>query len=233
MDESRVLFFGYGSLITEPEQDRDICYRNFGILDGVARGFNKRSPRRGCPRSCATNAFPDPTGARFQHEDWTDSLAVGTLPAPGQSMVGLLVGYPSAHAEAVLARIDKREGYDAGHDRAKLGYLRTTVAIQPLDGGDAVQAWVYLSNPEGPYHVCDRISVHERARILINATPRPDAVPPAPERARGLYYMENLRRALREHGVIDGALERLAESVLSVSGPWCDWVHRPERRDKT
>ena|GEM_PF-1283735 len=232
MTEPLALFFGYGSLISEPEQDRDICYRSLGLLDGVARGFNKRSPRRGCPRSCATNAFPDPTGGAFQHEDWTDSLAVGTLPAPGESMVGLLVGYPSDHAEAVLARIDKREGYDPRQDRALLGYLRTKVAIQPHGGGDVVQAWVYLSNPVGPYHVGDRISVHERARILINATPRTDSPAPAPVRARGLYYLEDLRRALRERGAIDRALERLAESVLSVPGPWCEWVHRSERRNE-
>ena len=148
-------------------------------------------------------------------------------------MVGMLVGYPSAHAEAVLARIDKREGYDARQDRAQLGYLRTTVAIRAHDEDDVVQAWVYLSNPAGPYHVGDRISVDERARILINATPRSDSEPPEPKRARGLHYLEDLRRALREQGVLDGALERLAESVLSMSGPWCDWVYRPDRRDKS
>ena len=157
----------------------------------------------------------------FVHDDWVDSLAVGTCVDESATLVGALVGYPSAVSSGLLAQVDAREGYDARCEKARLGYVRERVMVSPLEGSPPVEAWIYLSNPGGAYHPPVVLSAAEQARILINATPRSGCIV-EPTHARGLHYLEDLRRALRQHGLVDAGLEAVAQEALGLRGPWCD-----------
>ncbi len=215
--------FGYGSLIATPELPEQVTDRALAWLPGFRRAFNKRSPGRGCPTHDSFDAFEIPR--RFKRDGRTHSLAVGTVADPGSRLAGVALAYPADSETDVLADTDRREGYDADADHARLGYLRERVGLQ-IDDRD-VTAWTYLSNPDGPYHLDPAATLTDRARILISATPRPRTQTAAEGRARGLGYVEQLRAGLHRLGVIDEHLEQLAAAILGQPGPWCDLVAPP------
>ena len=231
MSPSVFHLFGYGSLITSPEYGETVISRGWGVLSGHRRAFNKRSPGRGCPAEDAWDAFSDvPDG--FRSARWVQSLAVGTEPSPGGRLVGLVLAYPRSHEARVLADTDRREGYDAAVDVAREGYLRASVRIEPLASPSeqpaAVDAWTYLSNPAGDYHVPESVPLATRARMLINATPRPGTASSTDGHARGLGYLEGIRAALRVLGEVDSSLEALARAVYALPGEWTTLLRPPE-----
>ena len=63
-----------------------------------------------------------------------------------------------------------------------------------------------------------RLDLTARAKAIINATP---LEPMRDDSLRGLDYLEDTRRVLREHGILDPDLEALAEAVHALPGPWC------------
>ena len=144
-------------------------------------------------------------------------------------MAGVILQYPAHVAERVLRSTDLREGYDALRDDVENGYLRRKMNLSTLEG--ELDAWVYLSNPDPrcTYFVSQEVDVFEKARILINATPAGGESIPGHSDVRGLYYLEGVRKGLKERGIVDGALEEIAQAVLSFEGPWCDWVEVPEK----
>jgi len=220
MRDLDIYFFGYGSLIAEPECDESIVYRSMGYIDGYRRVFNKRSPRRGCERSVATLVFPDFEDMSFVHDDWVDSLAVGTCLDSSASLTGALVGYKTSSPETLLSVIDAREGYDERNDRADLGYVRERVMVQPLDGSTPIAAWTYFSNAGGAYDLPASLTAEEQARILINATPRPGRTVHPPY-ARGIQYLADLRHALGREGCTDSGLEAVYQAAMRYDGHWC------------
>ena len=221
MRDVDIFFFGYGSLIAEPECDESIVTRSMGQIDGYRRVFNKRSPRRGCERSAATLVFPDCEYMSFVHDDWVDSLAVGTCLDSSASLIGALVGYKTSTPETLLSVVDAREGYDERNERADLGYVREQVMVQPLDGSTPIAAWTYFSNAGGAYDVPLPLTAEEQARILINATPRPGSTVQPPH-ARGIQYLADLRRALGRAGCVDTGLEAVHQAAIRHDGHWCE-----------
>jgi cation transport regulator ChaC len=227
MSES-VRFFGFGSLIFAPEFPADCEAQIPAILHGYRRDFNKRSRARSCPISLSYNAFPS-MSPPFRVEDLHYSLALGTLEDPTGEMQGVILQYPAYVAERVLRSTDLREGYDVLRDDVENGYLRRKMILSTPQG--ELDAWVYLSNldPRCTYFVSQKVDVFEKARILINATPAAGESIPGHSDVRGLYYLEGVRKGLKERGIVDGALEEIAQVVLSLEGPWCDWVQAPEK----
>jgi cation transport regulator ChaC len=213
--------FGYGSLIMEPESAPDASSYESAELSGYRRHFNKRSPRRGSPISDAYDAFENPDGGCWHRAGHNDALALGTVADPAACITGVIHSYPAALTPTVLAATDRREGYNSNLKLAELGYLRVMCEVTRPHRRDTVKAYVYLSNPGGEYHVNDRITTEDRARILINATPRPGTQTAADGRARGIYYLEAIRRALFQLGTIDPMLEKMAAAILALDGPWC------------
>lgn len=222
-----VHLFGYGSLIATPEQSDTVVDTTLGCVQGYRRVFNKRSPGRGCPSADGFNAFKDDIPQNFVMGGLNHSLAVGTLAELGATLYGVLVSYRSEIEDTMLADTDQREGYDASADRATLGYLRVkTKVVRPVLS-DTVEAWVYLSNPAGAYHLPENTPVLTRAKILIRATPRPNTLTAQRGRALGLNYLEQIRTGLAQWNVIDESLEQVVHAVYSLPGPWLKLVAPP------
>ena len=221
--------FGYGSLIPEPERPGAVEDRQWGRLRDYRRCFNKRSVVRGCPRRDAYDVFGDAPGG-FRQPGWVCSLAVGTEPSPGRSIVGAVLTYACVDEAEVLAVTDAREGYCAQADAARMGYVRARVSLERLGGsGEPIGAWTYLSNPGGDYHAPDSLDLQTRARILVDATPRPDTPSASDPKARGLDYLEQIRAGLWRQGVVDPELEALAHAARELAGPWSERLAAPRR----
>jgi len=209
-----------------PENDHKVVSQTAALLTGYGRSFNKRSPVRGCPKSDAFMAFESPMPG-FISDEHVASLAVGTE-ANNSVLFGILVSYRAEAESDMLNITDKREGFDANSNSARLGYLRKQVTVNEQATGQALPAWVYLSNPDGPYHLVDTAPLETRAKILINATPRPGTPSSVGGRALGLHYLEQIRHGLATHGVIDIAMEKMAEAVLDHPGPWQSMLSIPK-----
>ncbi|MFT7624600.1 MAG: cation transport regulator ChaC [Myxococcota bacterium] len=212
--------FGYGSLITTPEHEERVIGRDLAVLPGYRRLFNKRSPTRGCPREDAFDAFAIPPA--FERPSAIQSLAVGTIVQADASVGGVALEYAAQHEADVLRETDRREGYDASAQTAGQGYLRVSVTLGRPHLGDTIDSWTFLSNPGGPYDV--DLTLDQRARILISATPRPETPTALAGRARGIGYLEQLRLRLFELGWIDPDLEQQALAILDHHGPWTSLV---------
>ncbi len=143
--------------------------------------------------------------------------------ADGAEIAGLALAYPRAAEAAVLRETDAREGYDAAAATAVLGYLRARVTLR--GDGESFDAWTYLSNPGGAYHV--DFDLETRAQILISATPRPGTPGAADGKARGIHYLEQLRDGLRRYDRVDPGLEAQAAHILALDGPWIGMVKPP------
>ena len=143
---------------------------------------------------------------------------LGTEVDQHSAIDGGLIEYPLAARDRVLAATDRREGYDPTRSSRLSGYLRTTCEARRADTGEFVACEAYLSNPDPThiYRVPDSLSPTQRAKVLINATPKDGRG----ERDLGFYYLEDTRRALRESGVVDAVLEELADAILRLEGPW-------------
>ena len=219
------LVFAYGSLIATPEYPHRVTARYFAELNGYRREFNKRSPGRGCPRYQAYAAFED-VPAEYLTNDWAFSLAVGTLPATGESIRGVALEYTNRDWASVVHAMDEREGYDPAGERATLGYLRTTVQLE--SNGQRLEAITYLSNAGGAYDLPPETPLDVRARILINGTPRANTPLALGTKVRGIEYLEQLRAQLRAHDCIDPLLEQQAAAILEYDGPWVSQVATPQ-----
>jgi cation transport regulator ChaC len=222
-----VHLFGYGSLMATPENAAGVVSMKVARLAGFRRRFNKRSPSRGCAVADAYLAFESPVPG-FVRDGHVASLAVGTEPFNGE-LLGMLVAYEADSEAEMLAFTDQREGYDAATDKARLGYLRKRVTVHELHSGKSVDAWVYLSNPGGDYHLDDALSLDCRAQILINATPQPGTPSNNLGRALGLHYLEQIRRGLASHAAVDPNMEKMTQAVLKHPGPWQSILTIPKK----
>ena len=226
-----VHLFGYGSLIATPERSEDVLAVDLGRLEGYERLFNKRSPGRGCPRQDAFDAFARDVPKNFRLSGNNHSLAVGTRQDDNAHIYGGVVTYRAESAARMLELTDAREGYDPNADQARLGYIRDRLTIQRPHRRDQLKCWVYLSNPGGAYHLPESTPMSVRAKILINATPRPRTLTANHGRARGLLYLEQLRKGLLAFGVTDPGLEAMASAVHAIKGPWTRLVSPPVSDD--
>jgi cation transport regulator ChaC len=219
--------FGYGSLVFSPEFPDAVRGARPAVLPGYRRAFNKRSKDRGCPLDAGFRAFPE-LEPGFLRGDRVHTLVLGTRRTdPDDALTGLLLAYPTALRDRLLARLDRREGYYPERAAARSGYLRREVAVRTLDGG-AVRAITYLSNPAPhDFSVSDSLSVTDRAKVLINATPKDGRNDSTGGRASGLMYLEGVRRELRRLDIVDRDLEVLAAAALALPGPWRRLVHPP------
>ncbi len=222
-----LLVFGFGSLIFAPERPDRLLDRHPAVLKGYRRAFNKRSLARSCPRHLSFDAFSDVDGA-FRAGGVNHSLALGTVRDSAASIEGVLLAYGVAEAEEVLRLLDEREGYGPERPSIANGYIRERVQVRRKDTGAMQEAWIYQTNPDPAciYHVDPSMSLEERARILINATPRRGATVGEDPRVRGLHYLEGVRSDLRVAGISDPALESIADAVRSLDGPWRGIVSR-------
>jgi len=218
---SSLQVFGFGSLIFAPELPERVVGRHPAVLEGHRRAFNKRSLARSCPRHLAFDAFPDVDEA-FRAGGVNHSLALGTVPDGIGAMAGVLLEYDASDAAEVLRLLDVREGYGEKRPSIANGYLRERVHVRRADTGALEEAWVYRTNPDPAclYHVDPSMSLEERARILINATPREGATVGRDPRVRGLHYLEGVRVDLRRAGIRDAELEAIAGAVRALDGPW-------------
>lgn len=222
------LIFGYGSLIFAPERPEHVIGLHMARLAGYRRTFNRRARSRSCPRAESFDAFDVPDGFRTSQLNW--SLALGTLADKAAMLDGFVVEYPiELHAD-VLAVTDRRESYDAGRATVENGYLRTEYEVQLTDG--TRPALIYLSNtdPRTEGFVPEDMPLGVRAKILINATPK-NAIPGDFTDARGLQYLEGVRRGLAKVGVVDNDLEELAFAIHALDGPWLKLLTPPRRID--
>ena len=199
--------FGYGSLLFAPELPDALVDRRIGVVHGLARRFNKRSDARGCATGDAMH--PATAVAGFERDGWRWSLALGTAAEPGAVMIGALLIYRDDVAAELQARMDRREQYNAAHPEA-CGYLRVRVEVE-VDGGRS-DAWTYVSNPGGRYHVGD-LSMQQTAQVLAHGTPVD------PSRMSGLRYLDGVRRSLVALGAApDAYLEALAAAAIASWG---------------
>jgi hypothetical protein len=106
------------------------------------------------------------------------------------------------------------------------GYVRAKRTARLLDAGRAVDCLIYLTNhdPQCIYRTPMNLSLEDRARILINATPRRRADTDLAADSRGLFYLEGVRAGLAECHIRDEHLESLARVIRSHPGPWVDHV---------
>lgn len=205
--------FGYGSLLSEPEWPERLAGRAPATLPGVRRGFVKRSVARGCP---VEEAFDVETLPGFEADGRRHSLALGTV--DGGSLRGEVLWYAGTEAE-ILARLDRREGFDPAAPVEANGYARRRVEVV---GEARWAAWTWLANPGGRFDAV-ALSRGERAQVLVAATPRAGSG----EHARGLDYLEGVRCRLATLGIIDPELEALAAEVRRRPGPWVARVAEP------
>ncbi len=187
-----MIVFAYGSLMYEPELPDAVLERFPARLSGHHRRFSKRARSRGCPADVAP-AVPAVPG--FVEHGFRFSLVLGT--EPGGQIDGLALRYDPAHADAALARIERREG---------AAYLRTALPIRAADGR-IVEAWVWLSNPDSALLV--DLDVAQQAAVLRAATPTRDV----DGRARGAGYLRGVARVLDQLGTPDPRIDALIDAV--------------------
>jgi cation transport regulator ChaC len=198
--------FATGSLIYHPECVEELVGYDLGTLAGHRRVFNQRSTRPGCAKDRSIGAFPAPG---FDEGPIWRSLMLGTEPAPHGQLRGVLLAY---RGTGVLASMDQREA----------GYSRTEVVVRHDRTGEALTAVAYMNAP------AVALSLDEQARVLANATARPDRT--LAEARIGLYYLERVRAALRTLHVVDPDLEAVAAAVHALGpGPWRALVAAPAR----
>lgn len=219
--------FGYGSLVFSPEFPDAVRGARPATLPGYRRAFNKRSKDRGCPLEVGFRAFPE-LEPGFLRGDRLHTLVLGTdRVTRGDGLRGLLLAYPTPLRDRLLARLDRREGYYPEQAAARSGYLRREVAVRTFDGHE-VRAITYLSNPAPhDFSVSASLSVTDRAKVLINATPKDGRNDATDGRASGLMYLEGVRDELRRRDIVDRDLEVLASAALELPGPWHQLVHPP------
>jgi cation transport regulator ChaC len=212
--------FGYGSLLFSPELPEVICERQPARLPGYRRAFNKRSISRSCAREESFDAFPATSRGAFASDGYYRSLVLGTVADAQATIEGGLISYPLAAREQVIAAMDRREGYYPA-DLPASGYLRSEVEVALRDG-QRRRAITYLTNQAARHGLLlpSETPLVERARILINATPRRSSSDDRRQESRGLYYLEGVREQLREIGIIDPELEALAAAIRAERGPW-------------
>ncbi|TNE89774.1 MAG: hypothetical protein EP330_10215 [Deltaproteobacteria bacterium] len=194
---SLVRVFAYGSLIFSPELPERVRERRPAVLRGHRRAFNKRSGPRACARD--EQLFPHLADTLPQRFQGPASLALGTL--PGDAMRGVVLGYDENDADELFARLDQREGVWRDQPEHTWSYRPSEVALDTPDG--AVEAVAWLSNPTGDWHE-HALTGDEVVRILLHATPREVG-----DYARGVDYLLQTWRALREIGVEDPHLDDL------------------------
>ncbi len=127
-----------------------------------------------------------------------------------------------------MALMDRREGVDPDRAPHLNGYIRRTMVAEVLDGVREVVGEIYLANPDPDciYRIDPALSLEQRAKILINATPR-RSCGDYREDSRGLFYFEGVRASLREAGIVDDDLEALAKAVLGLPGRWAEIISPP------
>ena len=223
---SDLLVFAYGSLIFDPELPEAVSNHYWARLDGFARRFNKRSPARGA--ITAESWADDPAASlAFVTRDHADSLAMGLEPNSAAHVVGRVLVYPKNVASSLIARLDAREGYRRGEPLNHSGYVPVVRPVHRLGDGAALDALLYLSNAESPLILPPSVPDHERAGILVAATPRHPALRPA-----GIDYLAELRRALATDGIFDPALERQARAVADLGPTWAARVGLAPRAEE-
>jgi len=219
-DQADFFIFGYGSLIFDPECPHRVVERVSAVLPGYSRRFNKISSSRSCIQGESYNAFEiqDP---RFVRGVENVSIVLGTEACPGKQIVGVALGYLERDREQVLAQTDRREGYNVDGPSEENGYLRFEMEVTRYSGSGTLDAYVYLSNPDGRnrFYLDKSFELSQQAQVLINATPQNPREKNYSE-SRGLYYLEHVRSGLRGIDIIDPELESLAEAVRAFGGPW-------------
>ncbi len=204
-----VQVFAYGSLLYEPECPEDLLAVRPARLPGWRRSFNKRSWARGC--RAAEVRWPELSApADFCRADFRQSLVLGTEPDPAGALDGGVLVYPAEVTEPLLARLDRREGYDPD-DRPGSGYHRTWVEVEHLGDGRRDRAITYLTHREGPAYAGD-LTPEEIARVLLCATPS------QAERALGVEYLHGVCRALATFERRDPYLDELVDAARRVLG---------------
>lgn len=220
--------FGYGSLIFSPELPGEVQGQRPARLPGYRRTFNKISSSRFCARSESYDAFAAPHPC-FLQDGVYRSLVLGTASDPDAEMIGMLIEYPSHAVDRVLVATDRREGYDAERTSRENAYLRSERTVEALENNEPLSCLIYLTNPDpSNMHRAPPLSVDEKARVLINATPRERRGRAPAEDSRGLYYLEGVRTDLRSIGIIDPDLEELAAAIHDHPGPWTASVAPPQ-----
>lgn len=212
--------FGYGSLLFSPELPDDVCGRQPALLPGYRRAFNKRSISRSCAREESFDAFPAASRGAFTKDGYYRSLVLGTVPDAEATIEGGLISYPLELRDKLISTMDRREGYYP-KDLAASGYLRADVEVLLRDG-QRRRCITYLTNQEAGHGLLlpAETPLAERARILINATPRRPLSDDRRRESRGLYYLEGVREQLQAIGIVDADLEALADTLRSENGPW-------------
>lgn len=216
--------FGYGSLVYTPELPDAVVALRPATARGMRRSLNKRSGTRFCPAADSYAAFDDELGLR-RADGAYGSLVLGTVESPGHQLHAMVVGYPASAESEVLARMDPREGIIAGRPEWMNGYVREKIAVQLQDSGETVHAWVYLTNPDPrcPWRLSGDVSTEQKARALINATPR-EPLGGFGRDSRGFLYVEGTRTVLHAAQIFDPELESIAHEIRRLPGPWVDSI---------
>lgn len=197
-----ILLFGYGSLMYEPERSDALIERVPARLPGWRRAFNKRSVVRGCPRALARHGPLD----GFLEDDTQVSLVLGL--EPGDGLDGMVLRYPAAIADDLLARMHAREGWAPDRPERENSYVPRHLTVQTRSGPVRALAWV--TNPASRRYVA--LALEQQARVLRHATPvrSPDG------RARGADYLRGVGRALDAVGVRDPYVDDLIAAVEAL-----------------
>lgn len=238
--------FGYGSLLFRPELPSSLIEARPARLIGHRRAFNIRSNSRFCARAESFNAFPDASPPTFVDERGYRSLVLGTVPCAVCSIEGKVLLYPEEVAEELWRLTDAREGYHPS-DLPGSCYLRREIEVELLDvvegrdvegrdvggrdvggrdGGGRMHCQTYLAHQQaaGGWVLPPELPLSQRARILINATPRTPRSADRAVESRGLHYLEGVREQLLGVGIVDQELEALAAAVRAEDGPWVELV---------
>ena len=186
--------------MTEPPFPEAIVRRVWGHVPGLCRQLNKRSFARGCAKTASS--LPDETHhPEFISATHYASLAFGT--APGNGLTGEVLVYAGTAREAVIAELNRREGWDSQRPMDTCGYLKTMLDVHTDQG--ILPSVSYISNPKGIHHIVG-LSPHDIAAILVRATPNV----PTP-RACGIRYVTTVAQWLNQAGSPDTALEHLVQ----------------------
>ena len=172
-------------------------------LYGYERAFHKQSWVRGChPDDAVLN--PEGVPERFKTPVRNLSLVLGLKPNPEAFVLGYLQTYPADVAADVLKQLDRREGFDPSRPSEELAYLRGPCRVVDEEGTSR-EALTYFTNPASE-KVDDSLSIESQAAILAAAT----SAEGNGSKARGLFYLEGVRAALRTAGHHDQILEALS-----------------------
>ncbi len=202
MNEALTLF-AYGSLMAERVCPEHIEHEELVILRGFERAFHKVSWVRGCHPDDAVLDVQN-VGDRFREPERNLSLVLGLRPQKDSHVFGFLQTYGSDVALEVLEKLDAREGFDPKRPVQELAYLRRPCVVEDA-AGRRVKALTYFTNPTSDM-ILDTLSIEEQAAILAAATSKPveGGI------SRGLFYLEGVRCALRDHQRLDQNLEALS-----------------------